>query len=220
MTPFICRDLSFVTDFPNQGEKNRKVFPAIVEAIRTTRSTIMAESPYFVIKDGGMNVLKDIQKRQIQLMVLTNGLFSTDADYAVAALDWRLSSLAETGLQLYAFRGSAVPGQSSEMDSRAVRWGLHSKRAVLDGKHTLIGTYNIDPRSANLNSELLIICKDNPELARAVLKSMEFRKSLSRVVIDEQGQVHDSALTEGGRWTQKIRYLIVFPIANLFDFLL
>ena len=187
---FTCTDLTFVTDFPNPGEKNRKVFPAISAELARVKNEVSAESPYFVIREGGMELLHNLRDRKIAVTVLTNTLRSTDAGYTVASLNWNLSSLAKSGLHLYGFKALPVPGQSNRLGDTESRWGLHSKRAALDRETTMIGTYNIDPRSANLNSELVFICRNNPALANFVL----------------EGQV---AL-----------YLALFPLANLFDFLL
>ena len=42
---------------------------------------------------------------------------------------------------------------------------MHSKRAVIDDDTIMIGTYNVDPRSANLNAELLVVCQGSTALA-------------------------------------------------------
>jgi phosphatidylserine/phosphatidylglycerophosphate/cardiolipin synthase-like enzyme len=36
-------------------------------------------------------------------------------------------------------------------------FGLHAKSMVIDGKITVIGTFNLDPRSANLNTECFTV---------------------------------------------------------------
>ena len=74
-----CRDLRFVTDFPNQGEASRNVFNAIVEELGRAKHEAVVESPYFVIKSGGYAVLEDLHKRGVNVRVLTNSLASTDA---------------------------------------------------------------------------------------------------------------------------------------------
>ena len=215
-----CRDLRFVTDFPNQGEASRNVFNAIVQELERAKHEAVVESPYFVIKKGGYAVLEDLHKRGIEVRVLTNSLQSTDADYAVAALYPWLGSLADTGLTLSAYGGKPLPAQSSNLAGGQPRWGVHSKRGVIDGDTTILGTYNVDPRSANLNSELILICRGQPELAAEVLASIAAREAMSRRVI-ERGRVIDrGALIGDSPLSQRFRFLIEMPIANLFDFLL
>ena len=93
-----------------------------------------------MIKSGGYAVLEDLHKRGVRVRVLTNSLASTDASYAVAALYPRLGSLAETGLTLSAYGGGPLPSQSTNLRGGTPRWGVHSKRGVIDGETTLLGT--------------------------------------------------------------------------------
>ena len=215
-----CRDLRFVTDFPNAGEASRNVFNAIVEELGRAKQEAVVESPYFVIKKGGYDVLADLHRRGIHVRVLTNSLGSTDASYAVAALYPWLGSLAGTGLTLSAYGGQPLPAQGTNVGGGHPRWGVHSKRGVIDGETTILGTYNIDPRSANLNSELILVCRGQKELAAEVLASIAAREAVSSVVIERGAIVQRSALLGASPFSQRIRFLLEMPIANLFDFLL
>lgn len=215
-----CRDLRFVTDFPNHGEASRKVFNAIVEELARAKKEAVVESPYFVIKGGGYAVLEDLQKRGVGVEVLTNSLASTDASYAVAALYPRLGGLAATGLTLHAYKGGPLPGQSTDVAGGEPRWGVHSKRGVIDRETTLLGTYNIDPRSANLNSELMLVCRGSKELAADVLASIDARRAASHLVVEKGAVVNRSGLLGDAPWRQRLRFLLEMPVANLFDFLL
>ena len=164
--------------------------------------------------------LRDAAARGVRVRVLTNSLASTDASYAVAALYPRLGSLADTGLTLSAYGGAPLPSQSTNLRGGTPRWGVHSKRGVIDGETTLLGTYNIDPRSANLNSELMLVCRGQKDLAAEVLASIAAREAASGRVIERGTIVQRSALLGGTALTHRIRFLLEMPIANLFDFLL
>jgi putative cardiolipin synthase len=127
----------------------------------------------------------------------------------------KIGWLARSGMVLRAFDGSPVEGQSSHDG----RWGLHSKRAVIDGKTVLVGTYNIDPRSANLNSELMVVCRNQPELAAAFIADIEARASHSKVALHD-GDWHLDPILGGASRLQLLLTLVSLPLANLFDFLL
>jgi cardiolipin synthase C len=165
-------------------------------------------------------VLEDLHKRGVHVRVLTNSLASTDASYSVAALYPWLGSLADTGLTLSAYSGKPLPDQSSDVGGGSARWGVHSKRGVIDGDTTLLGTYNIDPRSANLNSELMFVCRGQKALAAEVLASIAAREAASGRVIERGTIVRRGALLGDSPLTQRLRFLFEMPIANLFDFLL
>jgi putative cardiolipin synthase len=119
-------------------------------------------------------------------------------------------------MQLY--NGQKPEGLNQLSIGTSERWGIHSKRAVVDKKHILIGTYNVDPRSANLNSEALIICRDNPELAAHMIKSIQSRIDRSWPLFDNSSPITN--LTKYSNLSQKTMFLLALPLANLFDVLL
>ena len=112
------------------------------------------------------------------------------------------------------------PSHQEWLAARCPRWGLHAKRGVIDGDTTLLGTYNMDPRSANLNSELMVVCRGQKELAAEVLASMAAREAASVGVIERGKIVQRSGLLGESPLKQRFRFLLEMPIANLFDFLL
>lgn len=212
-----CNDLAFVTDSPGRNEASRKVFAAIAKTLAEAKNEVYAESPYFILRNGGLDVVKDLQSRGVKLTVLTNSLFSTDASYAVAALFLRKEKIAETGLSLYAFHGDAVAGQSSHPDGR---WGIHAKRAVIDNDTVMVGTYNLDPRSANLNSELAFVCRGNKAFAADIKSSIEARIKQSDLIMSEGHVKTEQSLIKRVDIWPLMQFYILVPIADLFDFLL
>jgi phosphatidylserine/phosphatidylglycerophosphate/cardiolipin synthase-like enzyme len=56
---------------------------------------------------------------------------------------------------------------------------------VIDGETVAVGSYNLDPRSERLNTELVLVLRDRP-LAAEALRTMD--EHLARAVrIDERG---------------------------------
>ena len=71
--------------------------------------------------------------------------------------------LLATGVRIFEFRPDAAERRrimtsalQEEIDFTPV-FGLHAKSMVIDGYTTVIGTFNLDPRSANLNTECVTI---------------------------------------------------------------
>lgn len=216
-----CRHTVYVTDFPGISEANRRVYRTIAGLLDGARAEVVGESPYFVLKEDGAELIRSVTRRGVHLQVLTNSLQSTDAFYTVATL-WRgLGTVADTGLTLRAFqalRKGTVEGLATRVvDSE--RWGIHSKRAVIDGRELLIGTYNIDPRSANLNSEMIFVCRDGPEIAAAARADILARMHEAPAVAGQDG-TNRAGLTDGADLPSRLRMLLVMPLADLFNFLL
>lgn len=208
-----CEDIDFVTDAPGGDLKNRRVYSYLEKKLKKAKSSLHGESPYFVLRSDGLELIKGLTKRGVKVDLLTNGLYSTDAFYTVAPMLGFFGDLKDSKINPFIYNGSAPYKGASK------RWGLHAKRAVIDKKHTLIGTYNIDPRSANYNSEVLISCNNNKELARIALESMRKRKENAHRLFQNKNSPYE-ALTKGAGGEQKIKMLLSWPVARLFSFLL
>lgn len=209
-----CSDISFVTDFPGVSPTNRQVYRRIESIVKNAKNSLLVESPYLVLKQDGFELLENLEKRNVEVSILSNSLASTDAFYTVSALWLKASDIRKAQIDVNLFDGS-IP---TYPEAQATRYGIHSKRAVIDNKDSLIGTYNIDPRSANLNSEVLLICRNNPDLANAITKSINNRKKDS---VDLGS--HDSnldAILYKADFPSKLKFYLATPIVYFFDFLL
>ena len=215
-----CKDTIFVSDFPGVGEAHRKVYLTIVDLITHMKSKVIVESPYFVLREDGYNAFKKIVDSGLQVEVLTNGLYSTDAFYIVAPLWLKMDWIAQIGLKMYVYTGEPLASDPVKWQPTSPRWGIHSKRAVIDGHTTLIGTYNIDPRSANLNSEMMIVCKNNEAFAQQVTISINDRITQSKLLLADKEVRNPSALLAHATLWQKILVVLALPFATSFDFIL
>lgn len=211
----VCTDISFVSDSPGLFLSNRRVYPYLENFLAEAEKEVLAESPYFVLRTDGIDLIRNLSERKIKQTILTNSLFSTDAFYTVSGMYFSLKPLQETNLNIFAFSGT----RDEAAKASGKRWGIHSKRAVIDGKHVLIGTYNIDPRSANLNSELIILCRNSPELASLMTQSIKSRMQNSQQVLSYQN-IKFSNLVGKASLQQKVLFFLALPLSHLFSFLL
>ena len=87
---------------------------------------------------------------------------SSTHDYHVADI-----SLADFGNKEMRIAETEMPGLMAiraEFAAKQPIFVLHAKTAVVDRKTLFVGTYNLDPRSQNLNTEAGIVM-DSPKLA-------------------------------------------------------
>jgi len=95
------------------------------------------------------------------MQFVTNSFCSTDAMPVAAAYDNEKPKIESLGVELYEYIG---PGY------------LHAKSAVFDDSLALVGSYNMDPRSAYINTELVFVIEDKnvaKELKKLILEDME-----------------------------------------------
>lgn len=219
-----CSDVQFITDHPGSGVENRVVYRAMVELAREAKQIIRLETPYLILRNDGLEDLRNVSLRGITLNVLTNSLYSTDAYYTVAALLPTLDELKDLStLNLFAYKGGELiqqNGNSQHAGKTVARWGVHAKRAIIDDQVVVVGTYNIDPRSANLNSELVIVCRGNTDLAREATQSFELRIGAARLITGGMNASGAQGLVADVEKKKIWMTYGIMPFARLFNFLL
>ncbi len=127
--------------------------------------------------DEALALLGEIRARGVAVRINTNSLASTDNLPAFSGYRNQRDRLLEMGLQLYEYKPAPAVQQQlvqrlSAVSRIAPIFSLHAKTLVIDGKTVYIGTFNFDPRSQNLNTEVGVIIHDEA-LARAVEASIE-----------------------------------------------
>lgn len=116
-------------------------------------------SPYFVPQAKGVAWLKELTKRGIRVTVLTNSLASTDVVAVHTGYKRYRQPLVENGIALYElkpFHGKR-PRQRLIGLSSPAHASLHAKLYMIDRNTLMIGSFNFDPRSISLNTELALV---------------------------------------------------------------
>ncbi len=175
--------VNFVSDVPG---KNSSVSlsgggvctDSLIQLIRSAKATIDIQSPYLITTDEGKKLFSDAVRRGVKVRILTNSMASTDNMEAFSGYQRDRRKLLETGVHIYEFKPDAaerfrvMTGALQEKINFTPIFGLHAKSMVIDGVTTAIGTFNLDPRSANLNTECAVIIR-SPKIAAGVLEGME-----------------------------------------------
>jgi putative cardiolipin synthase len=139
----------------------------VKDLARQARQEMIIVSPYFVPSEDGIGILKALHQRGARVRVLTNSLASTDTPAVHTAYRRYRQAIMEAGVELYEYKPvSDLPIRRSWMGS--ARFGLHAKTYVFDRRDLVIGSFNMDPRSTNLDTETALVIH-SPELARQVV---------------------------------------------------
>nr|WP_249206373.1 phospholipase D family protein [Burkholderia multivorans] len=136
----------------------------LVELTRAAQQEFLAFSPYFVPHDAGVKILGDTAARGVRVAILTNSLAATDAVAVQAGYAPYRVPLLQRGIELYEFKAQPDQPRARLFGSRS-RASLHAKAYVIDRKILVIGSLNLDPRSAHLNTELALVIH-SPALAQ------------------------------------------------------
>ena len=136
--------------------------------INPTRRALIV-SPYFVPGITGMAYFEYWRSQGVQVDVLTNAYAASDVPVVHAGYANYRIPLLEAGVNLYELKPVAEPtgGRLRDLGSGSSRASLHAKTFIFDDEHVFIGSFNFDPRSALLNTEMGLVIH-SPELARQV----------------------------------------------------
>jgi len=179
----VWEDVKFLSDVPGKnagesglgggGESTRQ----LIEAVKNAKSSIHIQSPYLVMPEGGIELFRELVERGVRIRISTNSLASTDNIQAFGGYQGQRKELLRAGVELFEFRPE--PSIRWELIDRYPRiaqnsptFAIHAKSMVIDGEVVFVGTFNLDPRSANLNTEVGMLVESH-ELARQVTESIE-----------------------------------------------
>lgn len=176
--PLEWATIRLVSDAPakalDQAAPEAGIGPQLRQSIGEPTHHLDLISPYFVPGATGAEVFSAFARRGVSLRVLTNSLEATD----VAAVHsgyakWRKPLLA-SGVKLYELRRSwpqdAGPRLAGSLGSSAS--SLHAKTFAVDGERVFVGSFNFDPRSARLNTEMGLVI-DSPVMARKLATTLD-----------------------------------------------
>nr|WP_255592649.1 phospholipase D family protein [Bordetella sp. BOR01] len=157
-------------------------------------------SPYFVPTAAGTDAFVQMVQRGVQVRVLTNAYEATDVAVVHSGYAKRRKDLLRGGVQLYEMRSQSQakpPGQGPFGSSGS---SLHAKTFAVDGKRVFVGSFNFDPRSMHLNTELGFVI-DSPVLAGQMADTFEqgISRQAYRVGLADDGHLYWTADGDGGR---------------------
>lgn len=165
--------LLFVADRPGKVEeigayKTSTTTNFLIELITSTKKSMVLQSPYLIIGRTGTKILKGVRKQNpdLETIVSTNSLAAADHFYAYAYSYRNKKKYLKTfNWQIYEFKPdplehrSLVPVLAGIERSEDYHACIHAKTYVFDDK-TWIGSFNLDPRSGNLNTEAGVLIED------------------------------------------------------------
>ncbi|WP_297322693.1 phospholipase D family protein [uncultured Bartonella sp.] len=125
-----------------------------------TKSEIQITSPYFVPGKAGTERLCLLVTNGADVRILTNSLAATDVAAVYGGYAPYRKPLLKGGVKLYELKPDGEAHRLRLFGSG--RASLHTKAFLIDGKTAFIGSFNFDPRSASLNTEMGILFECPP----------------------------------------------------------
>ena len=152
-------------------------------------------SPYLIPGADALARLRALRAAGVSVRIVTNSLAVSDEPLVAVGLERHQTELLQMGVELYELSSTRLKLDSAMRNLLGASIGrLHAKMGFIDRKTVLVGSMNIDPRSANLNTEIGVHV-DSPELAALVLGGFKVAEltGVYRVQLKPDGS--------GVRWT-------------------
>jgi putative cardiolipin synthase len=136
----------------------------LVRMVSTATRELIIVSPYFVPQQQGVDFFGGMVKRGVRVIIVTNSLASTNHDSVHAVYARYRKPLLRQGVELYELRSTPEREAADGADVDLAPLTLHSKVAVVDRTRLFVGSFNLDPRSFYINTEMGMVV-DGPEMA-------------------------------------------------------
>lgn len=170
-----------VADDPAKGlahnEPGQLLITRLAGVVGEPQKSLDLVSPYFVPTKEGTAYFASLAQRGVRVRILTNSLVANDVLAVHSGYAKYRKPLVQAGVQLMELKPNMEgPGES---DSRGRGSGakgggsgwfgssgssLHAKTFGVDGQRAFVGSFNFDPRSARLNTEMGFVI-ESPLLA-------------------------------------------------------
>lgn len=193
----------FVGDHPDkirgQAKNHQLISKQMTDLMGQPKRQLELVSAYFVPTSRGAHYLSQLPKQNIKVRVLTNSLVANDVALVHAFYQKYRYPLLKSGVELYEFKpyikrldrtwyerltGNLIPAKGKSHSS------LHAKFFDMDGK-VFIGSFNFDPRSAHLNSEVGLVL-ESAVLQQQIKQSLELY--LPRIAYQLKLNQHDQII--------------------------
>jgi putative cardiolipin synthase len=167
----------FIHDLPGKNTTNDlegggQSTSLLIEAVKQAQHRLSIQSPYLIVPKGGEEIFAQLIDNGVSIQINTNSLASTDNLYAFSGYLNQRDKLLQMGINIFEYKPfPAVQKQLfdrlHELGTEPPIFAIHAKTMVIDSQTLFIGTFNLDPRSAHLNTEIGVLIH-NPQLASQV----------------------------------------------------
>ncbi|WP_421696083.1 phospholipase D family protein [Aestuariivirga sp.] len=139
--------------------------------IGAARQSLLISSPYFIPGAAGARTLAALAAAGRQIRVLTNSLAATDVIAVHGAYARYRKSLIAAGVAIHELKPEPKRHRASLFGSRTA--SLHTKAFLIDGEQGFVGSFNLDPRSHSINTEMgiLFCCPNIVQQLRAAFEA-------------------------------------------------
>lgn len=164
----------------------------IIKGMDIAEEELIIVSPYFVPGENFTDYLVRLVERGVRVRILTNSLQANDVSLVHAGYMRYREDLLRGGVELYEFRATSNKIRRRMKRERidVEKTSLHAKIFTIDSEWVFVGSFNLDGRSAKLNTELGAYFASPVEASQFSDTFDAFmREAAYRLELDERGKL-------------------------------
>ena len=193
-----------VSDDPAKGLGKQRprgtMLERLLDTLNLPKQQVQLISPYLVPTRTGERALAQLSRDGVRVAILTNALEATDVPIVHAGYAKRRRKMLKAGVVLYELmRESRVRSRRDRRLTGSSGSSLHAKTFSVDCARVFVGSFNLDPRSASLNTEMGLVI-ESPALAAQIAAAFqdEIPARSYQVSLNEAGKLQWVEQHEGG----------------------
>jgi putative cardiolipin synthase len=164
-----------MADPPKKAERKmvgNDILDEVNRLLDGAKSSVHISNAYVVPVDFNQK-FGELRDRGVEIHLSTNSLSSNDVWVVYSGWINHRGGLIDRGVHVHEFRNDTEFARSP----KGAKSGLHSKILVIDGKYSVFGSLNLDPRSVWLNTETIVVI-DSEEFSQAVIRTLQAEMSV------------------------------------------
>ena len=200
---FTWAPYELVVDSPDKGIKSRaaeaeSIKTGLIRSLGSATEEAIIVSPYFVPLKSGIEAISELQASGVDVTIITNSLAANNQFTVHSGYSPSRKPLLEAGVKIWEVRPDATVAGTEFIDASGAKATLHTKAFIVDRREIFIGSFNFDPRSANINTELGVVIKD-PEMSKYFAERIDnaYHEFAYQVFLNEDGKVRWRAWEDG-----------------------
>ncbi len=200
--PLIPADARVLSDSPDKlineiSDEHMQLANDLREVLLSAEEEVIVITPYYVPRDDGIQLLRNLTDRGIRVVIITNSLASNNHVAVHSGYAKYRKDIIGAGAELFEIRANAGRELSDRKDDPE-SLTLHTKLFLFDRRYLFVGSLNLDPRSVEINAEMGLLI-DSAEFAGAMAVAVEERLAVAayKVVENERGKLEWHAMIDG-----------------------
>jgi putative cardiolipin synthase len=186
-----------ISDDPIKGlgkqNKEAALFNKLTQIIGQPKSSVLIVTPYFVPSKEGVKAFAQLVKNGVSISVITNSMQATDVLPVHAGYAKRRKALLKAGIELHELKKMGTNAYEhlkklGPLGSAAS--SLHAKTFAIDSERLFVGSFNFDPRSIHLNTELGFVI-ESPRLTSEVEREFyeQAKQNAYQLALDNNNKI-------------------------------